>query len=94
MEENVIEVADTTELEQSNQLMFTSIDARHLSSYPLISQRVIKLLQASKNHMHASKDMLVVLVRHCSYPQHILLTCSSGIFKSLQNRPTILQDEN
>ena len=94
MEENVIEVANTTDLEQGSQLKFSSIDARHLSSYPLISQRVVKLLRASKNHMHASKDMLTVLVQIGSNSQHILLTYLSGIFRSLQNRHTVLQDEN
>ena len=60
-EEHDVEDADRTDLE-TKQLNFTPIDARHLSSYPLISQRVVKLLRASKNHMHASKDMLMILV--------------------------------
>lgn len=49
--------------ENIKSLNFTSIDARHLSSYPLISRRVIKLLRFSKNHIHTSKDMLTTLVR-------------------------------
>lgn len=57
-----VEGADRTDLDQTNQLNFTPIDARHLSSYPLISRRVVKLLRSSKNHIHASKDMLVILV--------------------------------
>jgi hypothetical protein len=62
-EEHDVEDVDKTDLDRTKQLNFTPIDARHLSSYPLISQRVIKLLRASKNHMHASKDMLMILVR-------------------------------
>ena len=41
---------------------FTPIDARHLSSLPLIRARVIKLLQASKNHIHPSNNLLVTIV--------------------------------
>lgn len=43
-------------------LDFSPIDARHLSSLPLISARVVKLLKASKNNMHASNNMLITLV--------------------------------
>lgn len=43
-------------------LKFTPIDARHLSSLPLISARVVKLLKASKNFIHASNNMLITLV--------------------------------
>jgi oxalate---CoA ligase len=42
---------------------FTPIDARHLSSLPLIRARVVKLLRASRNQMHASNNMLITLVR-------------------------------
>ncbi|KAG6885704.1 hypothetical protein C0993_010876 [Termitomyces sp. T159_Od127] len=42
-------------------LDFTPIDARHLSSLPLIRGRVVKLLKASKNQMHASNNMLITL---------------------------------
>lgn len=48
-------------------LTFTPIDARHLSSLPLISARVVKLLKASKNHIHASNNMLITLVRYSSF---------------------------
>jgi transcription factor C subunit 3 len=44
-------------------LEFTPIDARHLSSLPLIRARVVKLLKASRNHMHAANNMLITLVR-------------------------------
>lgn len=43
-------------------LDFTPIDARHLSSLPLIRARVVKLLKASRNQMHASNNMLITLV--------------------------------
>ncbi|KAF9458331.1 hypothetical protein BDZ94DRAFT_1270875 [Collybia nuda] len=42
-------------------LDFTPIDARHLSSLPLIRARVVKLLKASRNQMHASNNMLITL---------------------------------
>nr|GAT43664.1 predicted protein [Mycena chlorophos] len=42
-------------------LDFTPIDARHISSLPLLKARVIKLLKASKNQMHASNNMLVAI---------------------------------
>ncbi|KIY52288.1 hypothetical protein FISHEDRAFT_35427 [Fistulina hepatica ATCC 64428] len=40
-------------------LNFSPIDARHLSSYPLVRQRVVNLLKTSKNNIHASNNMLV-----------------------------------
>ncbi|KAF5377206.1 hypothetical protein D9615_006321 [Tricholomella constricta] len=42
-------------------LDFTPIDARHLSSLPLVRGRVVKLLKASRNQMHASNNMLITL---------------------------------
>ncbi|KAF9015475.1 hypothetical protein BDQ17DRAFT_1386204 [Cyathus striatus] len=42
-------------------LDFSPIDARHLSSLPLIRARVVKLLKASKNNIHASNNMLITL---------------------------------
>ncbi|GLB36492.1 putative B-block binding subunit of TFIIIC [Lyophyllum shimeji] len=42
-------------------LDFSPIDARHLSSLPLIRGRVVKLLKASRNQMHASNNMLITL---------------------------------
>ncbi|KAG6866027.1 hypothetical protein C0991_009436 [Blastosporella zonata] len=53
-------------------LDFTPIDARHLSSLPLVRGRVVKLLKASKNQMHASNNMLITLV--CDYIE-IFLFC-------------------
>ncbi|KAF8634442.1 hypothetical protein AX15_000891 [Amanita polypyramis BW_CC] len=40
---------------------FRPIDARHLSSLPLVRARVVKLLQASKNYIHPSNNMLVTI---------------------------------
>ncbi|KAG5651227.1 hypothetical protein H0H81_009422 [Sphagnurus paluster] len=42
-------------------LDFSAIDARHLSSLPLVRGRVVKLLKASRNQMHASNNMLITL---------------------------------
>ncbi|KAF8167796.1 hypothetical protein B0H34DRAFT_644725 [Crassisporium funariophilum] len=52
---------DDEVLQDTHALHFTPIDARHLSSLPLISARVVRLLQASKNHIHASNNMLIIL---------------------------------
>jgi transcription factor C subunit 3 len=72
-------------------LHFTPIDARHLSSMPLVKARIIKLLKASKNLMHASNNMLVALVRivflTLSAPSDINL---SGFRPSYQNRSPFL----
>ncbi len=42
-------------------LNFTPIDARHLSSLPLVRGRVVKLLKASKNQMHPSNNMIITI---------------------------------
>lgn len=60
-------------------LEFTTIDARHLSSLPLIKGRLIQLLKASKDHVHASMNILLRLV--CPYyhfPGHTYLTSEKG----------------
>ncbi|KAJ3509802.1 hypothetical protein NLJ89_g5025 [Agrocybe chaxingu] len=54
-------IVEESNVENPQLLNFTPIDARHLSSFPLISNRVIRLLKASRNHMHASNNMLVTL---------------------------------
>ncbi|KAF8912964.1 hypothetical protein CPB84DRAFT_1670756 [Gymnopilus junonius] len=58
---NEPDIGEDDDIEDPESLNFTPIDARHLSSLPLISGRVIKLLKASKNHMHASNNMLITL---------------------------------
>ncbi|PFH54764.1 hypothetical protein AMATHDRAFT_52646 [Amanita thiersii Skay4041] len=40
---------------------FTPIDARHLSSLPLVRARVVKLLRASRNHIHPSGNILITI---------------------------------
>ncbi|EEB92638.1 hypothetical protein MPER_08822, partial [Moniliophthora perniciosa FA553] len=42
-------------------LDYPPIDSRHLSSLPLVCARVISLLKASKNNMHAAGNMIVTL---------------------------------
>ncbi|KAF7306563.1 B-block-TFIIIC domain-containing protein [Mycena indigotica] len=42
-------------------LNFAPIDARHLSSLTLLKGRILKLLKASKNQMHASSNMLIAI---------------------------------
>jgi transcription factor C subunit 3 len=41
---------------------FEPMDARHLSSLPLLRARVVKLLKASKNQMHESNNIMLKLV--------------------------------
>lgn len=41
---------------------FQPIDARHLSSLPLVRARIVKLLKASKNNMHASNNLILAIV--------------------------------
>jgi transcription factor C subunit 3 len=43
-------------------LQFTPIDSRHLSSLPLVKARIVKLLKASQNNIHASNNLLLTLV--------------------------------
>ncbi len=44
-------------------LNFTPIDARHLSSLPLIRARVLNLLKVSKNQIHPANNLIVTIVR-------------------------------
>lgn len=46
---------------ESPQIMFDTIDGRHLSSLHLIKNRVVRLLKASMNHIHASNNLLVAI---------------------------------
>ena len=61
------DLAEDEDIQDIQPLTFTPIDARHLSSLPLISARVVRLLKASKNHIHASNNMLITLVRCPSF---------------------------
>ena len=84
-EPDVVEDEDFQDLQP---LTFTPIDARHLSSLPLISARVVRLLKASKNHIHASNNMLITLVR-CSVSSIIShLIVSSRDFQ-IQQKQTV-----
>jgi len=65
--EEALEEESTTE---KTVLDFTPIDARHLSSLPLVRSRVVKLLKASKNHIHESNNMLITIVRNHSISLH------------------------
>lgn len=60
------DLVEDEDVQSPQSLTFSPIDARHLSSLPLISARVVKLLKASKNHIHASNNMLITLVRYSS----------------------------
>lgn len=47
---------------EDKSLDFTPIDARHLSSLPLVRARVVKLLKESTNNIHASANILIAIV--------------------------------
>ncbi|KDQ54862.1 hypothetical protein JAAARDRAFT_352005 [Jaapia argillacea MUCL 33604] len=53
------EEAEETQSAATTLLRFDPIDARHLSSLPLVRARVVKLLRNSTNYMHASQNMLI-----------------------------------
>ncbi|KAF8845363.1 hypothetical protein BDN67DRAFT_941224 [Paxillus ammoniavirescens] len=44
-----------------SQILFDPIDSRHLSSLPLVKNRIVKLLKASRNYMHASNNLLMTI---------------------------------
>ncbi|KAH7927378.1 hypothetical protein BV22DRAFT_1127415 [Leucogyrophana mollusca] len=52
---------DTAATRQSSFAGFDPIDSRHLSSLPLVRNRVVKLLKASKNYIHASNNLLMTI---------------------------------
>lgn len=53
-----------TDASQKVTQSFDPIDARHMSSLPLVRSRVIKLLKASHNNLHTSQNMLTAIVCH------------------------------
>lgn len=57
---------------EASKLQFDVIDARFLSSAPLVRSRLIKLLKHSKNHMHAYKNIMVAIVGVPSYQISVL----------------------
>lgn len=44
-------------------IVFTPIDARHLSSLPVIKGRIVKLLTHAPNYIHPSQNLLKTIVR-------------------------------
>lgn len=61
----------------ASELDFEPVDARHLSSLPLIKNRIVKLLKASPNNIHASNNLIITIVGH------VQLWCG-GFIESLQ----------
>ncbi|EPQ61082.1 hypothetical protein GLOTRDRAFT_113540 [Gloeophyllum trabeum ATCC 11539] len=54
-----LEEEGEAEISGPSQVHFDPIDARHLSSLPLVKARVVKLLKSCKNNMHVSQNMLI-----------------------------------
>lgn len=54
---------EATNQDAPSQILFDPIDSRHLSSLALVKNRIIKLLKASKNHIHQSNNLLMTIVR-------------------------------
>jgi hypothetical protein len=57
-------VEDGTLSAASLELDFEPVDSRHLSSLPLIKNRIVKLLKASQNNIHASNNLIITIVGH------------------------------
>lgn len=53
---------EATDKDDPPQVLFDPIDSRHLSSLPLVKNRVIKLLKASRNYIHQSNNLLITIV--------------------------------
>ena len=53
---------DETPAAESLKLDFGPVDSRHMSSLQLIKNRVVKLLKASQNNMHALNNLIVTIV--------------------------------
>jgi hypothetical protein len=53
---------DGNEADSKAAVSFDPIDARHLSSLPLVRGRLVKLLKASQNNMHTSSNILYAIV--------------------------------
>jgi hypothetical protein len=53
---------EATDQDDSPQILFDPIDSRHLSSLPLVKNRIIKLLKVSKNYIHQSNNLLMTIV--------------------------------
>lgn len=55
---------------EATKLQFDPIDARFLSSAPLVRARLVKLLKHSQNQMHAYKNIMIAIVRPFSNHVH------------------------
>lgn len=61
--ETKVEAADVEDMDDDDYILrFSPIDSRHLSSLPLIKARLVKLLKACQNGIHASHNLLITLV--------------------------------
>lgn len=60
----LVEEGDDVQGGESSSLrvQFDPMDARHLSSLPLVRARIIKLLMASDNRIHPAQNLLVTIV--------------------------------
>ncbi|KAG2370198.1 hypothetical protein BDR07DRAFT_1386752 [Suillus spraguei] len=54
-------VEDRTPSVAPLELDFEPVDSRHLSSLPLIKKRIVKLLKASQNNIHASNNLIITI---------------------------------
>ncbi|KAG1730414.1 uncharacterized protein EDB91DRAFT_786767 [Suillus paluster] len=54
-------VEDGTPTGEPLELDFEPVDSRHLSSLPLIKKRIVKLLKASQNNIHASNNLMITI---------------------------------
>ncbi|KAG9314611.1 hypothetical protein JVU11DRAFT_5415 [Chiua virens] len=54
-------VDEAADQDDAAQVLFDPIDSRHLSSLPLVKNRIMKLLKASRNHIHPSKNLLMTI---------------------------------
>ncbi|KAF9229607.1 hypothetical protein BS17DRAFT_743885 [Gyrodon lividus] len=52
---------ETADQSGQSQIFFDPIDSRHLSSLPLVKNRIVRLLKASRNHIHASNNLLLTI---------------------------------
>ncbi|KAG1889373.1 hypothetical protein F4604DRAFT_1877037 [Suillus subluteus] len=54
-------VEDGTPSAAPSELDFEPVDSRHLSSLSLIKNRIVKLLKASQNNIHASNNLIITI---------------------------------
>ncbi|KAG1777419.1 hypothetical protein EV702DRAFT_1179524 [Suillus placidus] len=59
--EDTTPVDDGTPSASPLELDFEPVDSRHLSSLPLIKNRIVKLLKASQNNIHASNNLIITI---------------------------------